>query len=142
MPIDGSSAPERITDVPTNQPIPSPDGKWLVCRLRSTEPDKPLWRTAVVPLDRSAPPRFYAVPRFGGPPVLGWHPNGRGFLFVDDENGVSNIWMQELDGSAPRKLTSFQSGSIFSFELAPDGKRLVMARGEQTRDAVLIRDFR
>jgi Tol biopolymer transport system component/predicted Ser/Thr protein kinase len=142
VPVDGSAPPVRLTDIPTNQPQPSPDGKWLVCRLRSTQPNVPLWRTAIVPVDRSGPPRFFNVPRFGGPPMLQWHPNGRAFLYIDYVDGVANVWAQDLDGSAPRRLTSFESGRIFSYDLAPDGKRMVISRGEQTRDAVLIRNFR
>jgi len=141
VPVDGSSAPERLTDVPTSRATMSPDGKWLLCRLRSRVPNVPLWRTAVVPVGGGAP-RFFDAPRGGGPPLLEWHPDGRSFLYVDFAGGVANIWQQSLEGGAPRQRTFFESGEIYSFDLSPDGKRLVAARGESQRDAVLIRDFR
>jgi Tol biopolymer transport system component len=141
--IDGPGQPVRVTNTPTSRPSVSPDGKWLLCRLRSTEPNKPLWRTAIVALDGSAAVRFYDGPRFGGPPILlQWHPNGRAFLYVDFAGGVSNIWMQDVAGGEPRQLTRFESGDIFAFDIARDGKRIVFSGGETTRDAVLIRDFR
>ncbi|HEY0155810.1 MAG TPA: protein kinase [Thermoanaerobaculia bacterium] len=141
LPLDGGPA-VRITNVPTNRPEVSPDGKWLLCRLRSTEPGVPLWRTAVVPLDGKGPVRYFGVPTDGGPPTMQWHPRGDGFLFVDSRGGFDNIWQQELGGGAPRQLTSFDSGEIFAFDVSRDGKRLAVARGQSTRDAVLMRHFR
>ena len=140
--LDGGSEPVRVTNVPTNRPSVSPDGKWLLCRLRSTTPGVPLWRTAIVPMDGKGAPRYFAAPRSGGPPVAQWHPDGRAFLYVDFIDDIANVWIQDVDGGEPRQLTFFDSGEIFSFDLAPDGKRMVITRGQSTRDAVLIRDFR
>jgi serine/threonine protein kinase len=145
VPIDGGE-PVRVSERPTNRPSVSPDGKWILCRLRSpssgTTPGTPLWRTAIVPLDGKGAPRYFAMPTSGGPPAMQWHPRGGSFLLVDYVGGVANIWQQDLDGSAPRQITKFESGEIFSFDLAPDGKRMVITRAWSTRDAVLIRNFR
>ena len=141
VPIDGSTLPVRLTDVPTSRVTVSPDGRWLLCRLRSREPNAPLWRTAVVPMNGGAP-RFFDVPRGGATPLLQWHPDGKSFLFADADGGVGNLWQQDVDGGEPRQRTFFESGEIHSFDLARDGKRLVVTRGQSQRDAVLIRDFR
>jgi len=144
--IDGQSEPVRITNVPTNRPIVSPDGKWLLCRMRSQATGgtkgTTLWQTTIVPVDGSAPPRHFAVPRFGGPPILRWAPDGRSFLFVDWAGGVGNLWRMDVDGGAPRQVTFFDSGEIYAFDVARDGKRVAFSRGQSTRDAVLIRDWR
>ncbi len=140
--IDGKSEPVQITNVPTNRPVASPDGKSLLCRMRSQEKGTALWRTAVVTMDGGARPRFFDEPRFGGPPVFDWMPDGRAFVYVDWADGVANLWMQEVDGGAPRQLTFFDSGEIYAFDVARDGKRVAMSRGQSTRDAVLIRDWR
>ena len=71
-----------------------------------------------------------------------WHPDGRSCVYLDYNDGVTNLWRQDLDGSEPRPLTSFTSGAIYAFDLASDGRQLVLARGEPVSDAVLIRDFR
>jgi hypothetical protein len=39
-------------------------------------------------------------------------------------------------------MTFFESGDIFAFDLARDGKRVALSRGQSTRDAVLIREWR
>jgi Tol biopolymer transport system component/predicted Ser/Thr protein kinase len=143
VPLDGSLPPRPITKAPTNRPSISPDGQWLLCRMRASAGDGgPLWRTAIVPLDGSAEPRFFDLPRHGTTPMQQWDPAGGAFLYVDSADGIANVWRQSLDGTAPKQMTSFTSGEIFSFDVARDGKSLAVSRGESTRDAVLIRDFR
>jgi Tol biopolymer transport system component len=73
---------------------------------------------------------------------LGWTADGSELVYVDRHNGVSNIWSQPIDGSPPKPLTNFKSNLIFKFAVSPDGRQLVLARGTQSRDVVLIRDFR
>jgi Tol biopolymer transport system component len=141
-PIDGKGPSVRITRVPSNRPSVSPDGKWLLCRLRSTTPGVPLWRTAIVAMNGKGEPRYFAMPRGGGPPIMQWHPNGRAFLYTDFIDDIANIWIQDIDGGEPRQLTFFESGEIYSFDLAQDGNRLVITRGQGTSDAMLVRDFR
>ncbi|HYC88208.1 MAG TPA: LpqB family beta-propeller domain-containing protein [Thermoanaerobaculia bacterium] len=144
VPIDGSEPPVQLTHVPTSRVSVSPDGQWLLCRVRSREPNVPLWRTAVMPIapNGGGEPRYFDVPRAGATPRFQWHPDGKSFLFIDGAGGTANIWQQDLDGSAPRQRTFFDSGEIHSFDLSRDGKRLVVTRGQSQRDAVLIRDFR
>jgi Tol biopolymer transport system component len=139
--VDGNSEPVRITKQPTNRPAVSPDGKWLLCRLRSTEKGTALWRTAIVPMSGGAP-RYYEVPRFGGPPIIQWLPDGRGFLFADWADGVANLWIQDVAGGTARQVTFFESGDVYAFDLARDGKRVALSRGQSTRDAVLVTDWR
>jgi Tol biopolymer transport system component/predicted Ser/Thr protein kinase len=141
IPVEGG-APERITDVPTNRPLVSPDGKWLLCRTRATDGKAPLWRTTVLPYGRAGAPRYFPSPRYGGTPMMEWHPKGDAFFYVDNAGGVPNVWLQKLDGSEPRQLTFFDSGQLLSFSVSPDGERVVLSRGESARDAVLIKDFR
>ena len=77
-------------------------------------------------------------PSFG----FGWTPDSNSLVYAQKHNGVSNIWSQAIDGSPPKQLTNFKSDLIFGFALSPDGRQLVLARGTQTHDVVLIRDFR
>ena len=78
--------------------------------------------------------------------IVGWMPDGRGIVYGVDNNGASNLYVQVIDKSlkamgAPRQLTHFSSEEIWMFAWAPDGKRLVVARGRNSGDAVLLTHF-
>jgi Tol biopolymer transport system component len=75
-----------------------------------------------------------------GPHV--WTPDGKAIAQLVTVDGVSNIWICPLDGNAPAQLTKFKSGHIFTFDWSRDGKQLAIARGNQSQDVVLLRDFR
>lgn len=69
-------------------------------------------------------------------------PDGTAFTYVDDRDGVSNIWAQPLDGRPPRQLTDFKGERIFHFDWSRDGSQLVFSRGFRAHDVVLIRDLK
>ncbi len=54
-------------------------------------------------------------------------------------NGGINLWLQPLDGSAPRPLTDFKDELIYRFAWSPDGKSLVYERGTTVNEVVLMR---
>jgi eukaryotic-like serine/threonine-protein kinase len=138
--LDGGE-PVRLSDRPANMPHVSPDGKWLLCRLRIADGKGPLWRTAVLPLDHSGAPREFAVPQSVNTPSMEWLPSGDGFVFVDSAKGAGNLWLQPLAGGRPRQLTNFDSGDIGSFDV--DGKgRIALARFARVSDLVIVRNFR
>lgn len=68
-----------------------------------------------------------------------WTPDGSSLAYIVNERGVSNIWLQPVNGTPVKRLTSFTSGSIYHFAYSLDGTRLFLARGNQIRDAVLIK---
>ena len=45
-------------------------------------------------------------------------------------------------GGPPKQLTDFKEGKIFAFDWSPDGKDLLLSRGDVSNDVVLISDFR
>ena len=70
-----------------------------------------------------------------------WAPDGKSILYLHMENGVENIWSAPLDGKAPKRLTSFDSQSIFAFGVSRDN-RLAVSRGTSVVDVVLIKNVR
>jgi Tol biopolymer transport system component len=51
---------------------------------------------------------------------------------------VSRPGRAPVAGGEPTQLTSFTSGRINDFRWSPDGKRLVMTRGSDNHDVVLL----
>ncbi|MGP0021219.1 MAG: TolB family protein, partial [Candidatus Sulfotelmatobacter sp.] len=68
-------------------------------------------------------------------------PDGKALAYVVRENGVDNLWRQNLDGSPGKQLTSFKSEHIYDFHWSFDGKQLALVRGHTDSDVVLMRDL-
>ena len=72
--------------------------------------------------------------------VGGWTADSRSLIVVRDSNR-SNLWLQPIDGSEARPLTSFDDGIIRSFAVSRDFKKIAIARGNPTAEAILISDL-
>jgi Tol biopolymer transport system component/predicted Ser/Thr protein kinase len=77
-------------------------------------------------------------PRVSGAVVF--TPDEKAVAYPILENGVSNIWVQPLDGSPGRQITNFTSGMFRSFRWSPDGKLLALIRDVSQSDVVLLRE--
>lgn len=78
----------------------------------------------------------------GGAPLLRWSPAGNAIDYINERDGVANIWRQGLEGGSPQQISYFTSGLIFNFAWSKDGKDLAVARGSRASDVVRIRHFR
>jgi serine/threonine protein kinase len=60
----------------------------------------------------------------------------------DSLRECSNLWLQDIAGGAPRRLTNFDHGDIYGFDWSPDGKSIAVVRGDPKVDVVMVRNFR
>jgi len=132
--IDGSET-ILVCDVNGSLPNLSPDGKLVSVveeeqiRIYSAQNGESL-KTLPAPK---------ASPLYTG---ASWMPDGKSFVYaVVDDKDVANLWQQPIDGSAPRQITKFTNGWIYFHAFSDDGRTLYLARGEQIRNAVLIKNF-
>lgn len=72
-------------------------------------------------------------------PSMRWTIDGKNLTFINEEKGVSNIWLKLLKNKEMKKLTSFTENSIFRYDWNNDGKRLAITRYFTTNDVVTIR---
>ena len=79
-----------------------------------------------------ADPRVVAETRFA--------PDSKSVVYIINENGADNLWLQPLDGSPGRQITNFPSDSIQNFEFSPDGKSIGVLTSHIESDVVLLRD--
>jgi DNA-binding winged helix-turn-helix (wHTH) protein/Tol biopolymer transport system component len=98
------------------------------------------WRVAVIPADGGSPVRQFAVP--GDMYELHWSPGGKSLQYLLTQNGVTNLWEKPLAGGKPKQLTRFTAGQIFSFNWSSDRMWLLLTRGGESTDAVLLSDIR
>ncbi|HET7712062.1 MAG TPA: DUF5050 domain-containing protein, partial [Thermoanaerobaculia bacterium] len=119
--------PVQLSDRRCWGPNISPDGHWMLamCADEGKPPKNVLWR-----LDGTGK-------TFEFPPTRNhhWSPDGKSFAYTGGES--ANIWLQKLDSSSPRKLTSF-SDSGWNYAWSRDGKSLLVPRWQRSVDVVLL----
>ncbi len=138
IPVSGGPA-LRLTSALTMHPAISQRNSKIASWYSDTSED-PHWKLAVFGPEGGEPLRVFD-PNVAVRPdtLLRWTPDGDAITFLGYRNGVSNIWVQPVDGSSARPLTSFSSGEIYSFDWSRDNT-LVYSRGMTTADVVLIKD--
>jgi eukaryotic-like serine/threonine-protein kinase len=77
-------------------------------------------------------PRIVRVPQFA--------PDSESIIYIIQENGADNLWLQPLDGAAGHLLTNFVSDKIQNYGFSPDGKTLGVLRSHVDSDVVLLHD--
>jgi Tol biopolymer transport system component len=132
--------PVELTDYWALLPSISPNGKLIAAGYLD---EQQIPHLAIIPSLGGQPTKLLPLPSSVVPTVgLGWTSDSSALVYVQKRSGVSNIWSQPINGDPPKQLTNFKSDLIFRFALSADGSNFVLARGTQTRDVVLIRDFR
>jgi Tol biopolymer transport system component len=134
--IEGGD-PVRLNDAEAFTSAISPDGRWIAYSYRD-EKATPTQGVAIMAFDGGSPTTRVDV-------VTGrfrFDTDGRSLLYTKNEGGVENIWSKPFAGGPPKQITHFNSLVIWDFDISRDGKQLVMSRGIDNRDVVLIRDLR
>ena len=134
IPIDGGD-PIQINERIAVKPVISPDGKWIAFQTSSDQPATGP-KVGIVPFDAGQPLKLLDVKIA----QYRWSADSKAILYLDEKEGVSNIWSQAVDGGAPKQLTKFTADQIFSFDWSRDGKTMACSRGVVTTDVVLIKD--
>ena len=117
----------------------SPDGTAVAFMYQEGSP-VPVSKLGVV--SAAGGPLRFASPVPIGSVGLCWSPTGKALQYLLTRNGATNVWEQALTGGAPRQITNFPSGRIFDFAWSRGGKQLLLAKGNQSSDVILISNFR
>jgi Tol biopolymer transport system component len=136
--IDGLGEPSQLINQASEQSVISPDGKSIACRYRD-DPNSP-WRMAILPFEGGKPKTILDLP-VSSNLYYRWTLDGRSLAYIDTRDGVSNIWSLPVDGGPPKQVTDFTHDRIFFFDWSRDGKHLLLGRGTETSDVILIRNF-
>lgn len=137
VPFSGGT-PEQISDKSSTWAAVSPDSKFVALRYFDDQANAN--KIAVVPLAGGEPVKTLDVAASFRDVGLGWTPDSKAIIYADTRENADNIWSMPLDGGGSKQLTSFDSGLIFAFQVSRDGKRIVLSRGTQTDDVILLRD--
>ena len=147
VPLEGSSKAERLFEVPPNYFLSggltiSPDGKTLATTVEKAPGG--VVDLALFELGSSSPPRILDVGIYSpGYSNLQSTHDGSSVAYIRRENGVDNLWVNPLDGSAAYPITDFKSNLEqiwWAFSFSPDGKKLAILRAHFESDVVLLQE--
>ena len=138
VPIDGGP-PRKVSELTTAGFFGvSPDGHTLafatIDHVAGHEE-----KIALVATDAGATPKLVEFQRPRVTNLIQFSRDGKALIYVVRENGVDNLWQQQLDGSAGKALTTFKAEHIWDYHWSPDGSKLAMVRGHTESDVVLMR---
>jgi len=116
----------------------SPDGKWLAYHhvsagLKPLE-ERRLW-IGVLPASGGDEPKLFDLPMRR--PITQWSADSAAFDYAAGTFNSSSLWRQPTGGGEPQKLCDFPD-RIFNLAWSRDRKNLVVSRGKQQGDAILI----
>lgn len=139
IPIEGGEA-VSVIDKRFEVPRVSPDGKWMLGWYRENENEN--YRYAISPFDDAGGEQTIKPLDIPTPAWATWTPDGRAIAYTTYDDNRMSIWTLPLAGGKPQQLTNFKSQFIADFAFAPDGKSIVLSRGTETNDVVLISNFK
>jgi serine/threonine protein kinase/Tol biopolymer transport system component len=137
VPLAGG-APEQVSDKSSTWAAVSPDGKLLA--LRYFDDQTNVNKIAIMPFAGGQPIKTLDVSVGYRDVGLGWTSDSRSIIYADARENADNLWSFPIDGGPSKQLTNFNSGLVFAFQVSQDGKKIVLSRGTQTDDVILLRD--
>ena len=139
-PIDGGE-PVQLTQVNSLGPLIGLGGN-LICQYGEKSGTSAIPKFAVMSVNGGQPERLIDLPNVIKAGTVQWNNKLEALIYRESKERVDNLWSQTLNGDPPKQLTDFKSDQIFTFDWLPDGKNLVLARGRQGSDVVMISSFR
>ena len=122
----------------------SSDGKtlaYVLATVPTPEDPYPQYKLTLLDISATGPaPQLFDTDERISSGGISFSPEGKAVAYPIRENGVDNLWVQPIDRSAGKQVTSFTSEQISAFHWSPDGKSLVLLRGHTDSDVVLIRE--
>ena len=134
IPVDGG-APERIADGEATNPAWSPDGNLIVYAGPQVNVVSPL--LAVNPDGK--PVELPEIEVFRAGERTRFLPDGTGLVYMRGFGLTQDFWLLDLTTMENRQLTQLDSTTTMrTFDITPDGQRIVFDRLSEDSDIVLI----
>ncbi len=136
--IDGGEAQQLTTDE-TSWPSISPNGKFIACAYGKTIEafDR---RIALFSIAGGSPLKIFTAAKQS---VLEssprWSPDSRSIIYRDRMRG---LWRQDMKHEGPERVKGFDDFRFYDLAFSPDGKNVIVAGFEETREIVIAENFR
>jgi tricorn protease len=139
LPLDRPGREDLVFDAPGQEPALSPDGGKLLFVVRGSGLE-PGYRKRVASHVCPTAGRIWLYDRSTGAfteiirrktdsrfPI--WTPDGTGFYYMSDEDGVRNVRHYTLKTGADRRVTAFKGDHVFAPTLSRDGGTMIVRCG-------------
>ena len=134
IPVDGGD-PVRIADGEALNPVWSPDGELIVYSGAQVNVVAPL---AGVRPDGD-PVELPEIEVFRAGERMRFLPDGSGLVYMQGKGPTQDFWLLDLATLNSRQLTRFDTNATMrTFDITPDGTRIVFDRLSEASDLVLI----
>ena len=123
----------------------SPDGKFLafhnLIEKVSEESGRQIYQIAVIPTDKPAAPKFLRIA--ASRLIVRWSRDAAAALdYIENDPEGAKIWRQTLDSDNPPTLVlQLPQAFLHNFAWSADGEKLILSRGRQLNDAILLTNF-
>ncbi len=130
-----------LTHDPTSLPSVSPDGSKITAAYfppgQATAPPK----IAVYSINGGEILKTFDRPA-GSEDNVYWSADGKGIDYLVTDPSGSRVLRQMLQGGAPTVAAEFPGERLWFVRPSPDGRTLALARGNESRELVVLRDIR
>jgi len=134
VPVDGGQ-PVRLVSGPALDPVWSPDGTWIVYSGRNLSAMAPLLAVGMDGTKIDLP----EIKVFRDGQRARFMPDGSGLVFMQGAMVSQDFWMLELPSKRVRPIARLKhQATMRTFDVSPDGKRIVFDRSRDNSDVVLI----
>jgi Tol biopolymer transport system component/DNA-binding winged helix-turn-helix (wHTH) protein len=144
--VDGKS--ETLTETEKYSPDTflslSPDGKMLafnnLAEKRGEDSDAKLFQIGVMATEPNSEVKLFKIPTARG--EVRWSADGKSLDYLENTPESAKIWRMEIAANTePKLLLTIPKSVLYDFVWSPDGKKLVLARGKQESDVMLLKNF-
>ena len=134
IPVDGG-VPDRIVDGQALNPVWSPDADMIVYAGAQVGATLPL--LAIRPNGEPVEFPEIKIMRYGE--CMRFLPDGSGLVYMQGSQPSQDFWLLDLATMKSRRLTRLDPGAeMRTFDIAPDGTRIVFDRVSEDSDLVSI----
>jgi dipeptidyl aminopeptidase/acylaminoacyl peptidase len=118
----------------------SPDRNFIVLSMLKQEQNRSVRHLLLLSLKDFNVVRDVPVdPRAGNFGILA---DNSAFIYAKREGNVDNLYTEPVGGGPPSQLTHYKTDHIRTYEITQDGKTLVISRGNEVANALMITNFR
>jgi Tol biopolymer transport system component len=136
----GGGTPTKLISGDLGDISMSPDRNFIVLSMLKQEQNRSVRHLLLLSLKDFNVVRDVPVdPRAGNFGILA---DNSAFIYAKRVGNVDNLYTEPVSGGPPTQITHYKTDHIRSYEITRDGKTLVISRGNEVANALMITNFR